>query len=630
MALQAYDPTKGYLVPVSQARVVAYVIDTETGKRYSTVAEAEKAIAEASAANTPKPKTVTSTTYEGSGKNRVKVTKYSDGTEERVAEPEAVDTAAKRVITGSGTKNDPLKVDGKVFSGTLPENNVYYENGVIFVYTPPASEGKTVAPLTPTDKTFFDKTINEIVSTGGKTDIGYTFGTPTGEPMPGSVVPSATGMKTFNYTPVSSMSEAQKRTYGIVLSDPNIDAVFFDQDTGTMYYRFKDGSRGAGDKGAFYRDPLGNIRPSSEIPYNYSTGFYASGSGGVVSQPYAPFSVYEGVPGVSAQGNATTGSGTVSDPLLVNNKVFNGVFNGVTYVNGVAQGVDSSSTSTKALTATDIETKARRTAQQDFKAALGELGLADLADTVDEMITKDFTVAQIKMELPKTAAYQLRFPGMAALRAAGRVINEATYISNEKGYLQTLRAYGLDTNILGSRSALGTYIANEVSPREFEERVNLASTRVNENPEVLETFKSFYPEVDKSGVITYLLNPKAGMAVIKKQVRTSEIGAAAASAGFARDLMGISNIETLLPAVGETAYAGLRTEFQRARQLAQNQRRLAQIEGQQYSDLEAVGAIVGDDAAKLLASERRAAREAARFSARGGVTGASLASPTAI
>jgi hypothetical protein len=94
--------------------------------------------------------------------------------------------------------------------------------------------------------------------------------------------------------------------------------------------------------------------------------------------------------------------------------------------------------------------------------------------------------------------------------------------------------------------------------------------------------------------------------------------------------MGISNIETLLPAVGETAYAGLRTEFQRARQLANAQRRLAQIEGQSYSDLEAIGAVVGDDAAKALASERRAARETARFSARGGITGASLGSQAQI
>jgi len=86
----------------------------------------------------------------------------------------------------------------------------------------------------------------------------------------------------------------------------------------------------------------------------------------------------------------------------------------------------------------------------------------------------------------------------------------------------------------------------------------------------------------------------------------------------------------LISAVGETGYGALRTEFQRARQLANTQRRLAQIEGQQYSDLEAIGAVVGDDVTKALASERRAAREAARFSAGGGISGASLRSTTSI
>lgn len=330
------------------------------------------------------------------------------------------------------------------------------------------------------------------------------------------------------------------------------------------------------------------------------------------------------------QGGNTTGSGTASDPLLVNGAAFSGMLGGVNYVNGIAQQSGSSNAGSTTLTAADIETKARRTAQQDFRAALGELGLADLADTVDEMIRKDFTVSQIKMELPKTASYQLRFPGMAALRAAGRAINEATYISNEKGYLQTLRAYGLDAAVLGSRSELGKYIANEVSPREFEERVNIAATRVKENPDVTTAFKSFYPEVDESGVIAYLLNPTKGMDIIRKQIRISEIGAASQVAGFGRDIMGVDQASALISAVGETGYGALRTEFQRARQLANTQRRLAQIEGQQYSDLEAIGAVVGDDVTKALASERRAAREAARFSAGGGISGASLRSTTSI
>jgi hypothetical protein len=323
------------------------------------------------------------------------------------------------------------------------------------------------------------------------------------------------------------------------------------------------------------------------------------------------------------KGGVISGSGTQSDPLIVNGVTFSGLLGGVQYINGVAQ---TKAASTDTLTAKAIEDKARRTAQQDFKAALGELGLGDLSDEVDRMIRLDYTVSQIKMELPKTASYQQRFPGIETLRKAGRAISEATYISNERGYLQTLRAYGLDTAILGSRTALGNYIQNEVSPREFEQRVNLAATRVKENPDVMAAFKTYYPEVDEGGVISYMLNPKAGLDIIKKQIRTSEIGAAATNAGFAQSLMTAAEAANLVPAVGEAAFAQIALEFKRARQLANTQSRLAQIEGQSYSDLEAIGAVVGDDVTKVLASERRAAREVARYSERGGITGSSLRS----
>ena len=49
-------------------------------------------------------KTVVSVTYEGTGKNRVKVTKYSDGTETREAAPEVDDTGATTIVS---TYTDP-------------------------------------------------------------------------------------------------------------------------------------------------------------------------------------------------------------------------------------------------------------------------------------------------------------------------------------------------------------------------------------------------------------------------------------------------------------------------------------------------------------------------------------------
>ena len=340
--------------------------------------------------------------------------------------------------------------------------------------------------------------------------------------------------------------------------------------------------------------------------------------------------------------------------LLKNGGVYTGVYLGKNYKDGLVVSTPNTVTATvtttdpaitaalaalteqlkilqdqqkNVLTAEQIAKQARMSASQEFKDTLMSLGFTESDGVIaelDDMIRKDYTMAQIRLELPETKGYKQRFPGMETLRKAGRAINEATYISNERGYLQTLRAYGLDTANLGSRTNLGVYIANEVSPREFEERVNLAATRVKENPDVMGAFKSFYPEADEGAVIAYLLNPKAGLDIIKKQVRVSEIGAASTRAGFAKDLVSAEFATGLIGAVGEAGYAQIVNEFSRARQLANNQRRLAAIENQSYSDLEAVSAVVGDDITAGLASTRRAAREAARFSGRSGLSAASL------
>ena len=281
----------------------------------------------------------------------------------------------------------------------------------------------------------------------------------------------------------------------------------------------------------------------------------------------------------------------------------------------------------------DIEAQAKRTAQQDFKAALTEMGLADLADTVDEMIRQDFTASQIKLELPKQPAYKLRFPGMQALRDAGQAINEATYISMEKGYLQTLGAYGLDAGVFGTRSELGKYIANMVSPREFEERVNIAKTRVADNTDVVKQLKGYYPEIDDSAVVSYLLNPTKGMDIIKKQVRAAEIGAAATYAGFSdlggKGAMGTGYAESLIGATGTADLAALKKDFGQAKTLARTQSRLAGIEGQTYNDTEAVNAAIAQEQASMLASQRRAERETKfRFGGTSGVGATSLKSTT--
>lgn len=57
MAILAYDPTRGYAVPINQARVIAYYVDSETGQR-TTSAPTTKT--EVPVVVTPAPSTLAS------------------------------------------------------------------------------------------------------------------------------------------------------------------------------------------------------------------------------------------------------------------------------------------------------------------------------------------------------------------------------------------------------------------------------------------------------------------------------------------------------------------------------------------------------------------------------------------
>lgn len=296
----------------------------------------------------------------------------------------------------------------------------------------------------------------------------------------------------------------------------------------------------------------------------------------------------------------------------------------------IASGAVKAPRSTTTTTAnTSGLSKEQKTAQQEFRAALTELGLADLATAVDKMITEDKTASQIKMELPGTADYKARFPGMAALKAAGQAISEATYIANERAMIQSAKAYGID-NALVTRDLLGQYIGGGNSPVEFERRVDMAANRVDKRPEIVTAMTTYFPGVDKGGMIAYLLNPTIGMDVIKKQVRSAEIGAAAKAGGFTIGAAGTvtgARAESLIDATGTKDLATLKAEFGQAGILGRTQERLAGIEGQQYDTFEAAQAVVGSDTASILASKKRAERETMfRYGGGTGISSTSLRS----
>jgi len=358
--------------------------------------------------------------------------------------------------------------------------------------------------------------------------------------------------------------------------------------------------------------------------------------GGVLQFNGAPFTgVYNGqtyTNGIVKVGNPANstagnfgGSGTVGDPFTQDGKPFSGTMFGSTYKNGVIVDI-------AAQTAADIAKQGRLAANVEYANTMKGLGLPqDLVDELDSLIKNDYTKAQMYLELIKSPAYKARFPGMDALRAAGKAVDEGTYINMEKGFLQTLQYYGIDKNIFGTTAEMGKYIGGLTSPKEFEDRVALASQDVEKNPDVLAELNLYYG-IDKSAAITYLLNPTIGLDLIKRQARAAEIGAQAAKSkfDFGQTAAGYGVAESFINAAGTMDLASLDVTFQQSRQLASNQGKLAAIEGQKYDDLNAVTAILGKDQAAILESQRRAAREAARFGGGSGLGAGSLKSESAI
>jgi hypothetical protein len=296
--------------------------------------------------------------------------------------------------------------------------------------------------------------------------------------------------------------------------------------------------------------------------------------------------------------------------------------------NQFQQQISSLTSQISALTQKQVDDRraATTTALEDFKSNLNLAGLGSLASTIDEYIKQDLTASQIKINLLGTNAYKQRFPGMKALSDAGKAVNEATYISMERGMISVLKAYGLDDKVFGTTEKLGNIIGNQVSVTEFENRVQLAQDKVQKNPDVLAALNQYY-NVDLTGAVSYLLDPKLGMDKVKSQIRAGEIGAAAQMYQFSLDK---AAAESYINVSGTSDLNALKESFGKARILADTQGRLAQIEGTSYSELEAVAAQLGQDQQRQLESQRRALREQARFAGQSGVTSASLRKESSI
>jgi hypothetical protein len=198
-----------------------------------------------------------------------------------------------------------------------------------------------------------------------------------------------------------------------------------------------------------------------------------------------------------------------------------------------------------------IITAETRDAFSVLTALFTQYNLGSLAGTLQKLMEQGFTAEEASTKLKYDSgfingtsgerwndAYTTRFAGNKARLSKGlNALTEAEYVYNENSYAETIKAYGLNNMLSTDRYAnekkFAEYIANDLSPKEFKDRIDLAATRViNMDPAIQKNFQEYYPAVTKTDLISYFLAPDESLPLLQTKVTASEIGAAANQQGF--------------------------------------------------------------------------------------------------
>jgi hypothetical protein len=245
--------------------------------------------------------------------------------------------------------------------------------------------------------------------------------------------------------------------------------------------------------------------------------------------------------------------------------------------------------------------------------------LLEEGNTFDSVLTKIKYDSSINAKTGKAYndAYTIRFAGNKSRISKGlNALSEQEYMQNENSYAETLKAYGLNTMLSTDRSVneakFAGYIANDMSPSEFKDRIDLASTRVmNMDPAIMRNFQQYYPQVNKTDLVSYFLAPEETMQLLETKVTASEIGAAANQQGLS--VSGTRAEE--FAKMGQT-YAGAQRDYSNIAEVLPTTEKLGGIygeEGIKYTQATAEDEYIKQDAAAKLKRNRLASKERASF-----------------
>lgn len=298
------------------------------------------------------------------------------------------------------------------------------------------------------------------------------------------------------------------------------------------YQRFQDQREMAMQKASgLYDEPLVDAEAGTDnmqAMQGLSAVDYSVGAEGSTYAPglFAAEEQFKGLPGTI---NAKISTDTGTSAGAGGKKVIN------TIVNSKGENVAVFEDGTMQVLGQAVDKIAERKSAFDLlREEFTRYGLQDLVGDTQALAVEGVSPAEFTLRLRQTPTYQARFGANTdRIKAGYRSLSEAEYVTLEDQYQRLMRQYGLPesfykTGTAGVQPELQKFIAGDVSPAELEDRIQLGVNRVqNASPEVLSTLEQFYPGVNKSNLLAYMLDPKKALPDIQRQIQAAEIGGAA-------------------------------------------------------------------------------------------------------
>jgi hypothetical protein len=290
-----------------------------------------------------------------------------------------------------------------------------------------------------------------------------------------------------------------------------------------------------------------------------------------------------------------------------------------------------------------------RDAFEIMKQTLRGWGLEDLAETYGSLMATGMSpeAAMTKIKYDKSInpatnrpwndAYNIRFKGNELRVAKGlNAYSEGEYLDVENAYNDTLTRYGLSNMIkpdaAGKRAQFAGYMGNDIAPPEFAERIKNVSDRVlNMDPSIKAQFQAYYPSLTNTDIVSYFLDPKETLPVLKNKITAAEIGAVAGAAG-PKNQYAIGETRAMDLAKFGVTRADALTGYQSIAEAVPTGTKLSSIygeEGIQYGQAAAEDEFLKQDAQAKIKRNRLASKERASFQGSAGTTSSSLKKSTA-